>query len=90
MLTTKVRVQVLAFVVIALATTAFVGANYAGIGRLFGNSGYTVKLELSEGGGLFTNGEVTYRGVKEVANRSSLWSRHAGGWRIRFHQVTPA
>ncbi|HKN55084.1 MAG TPA: MlaD family protein [Amycolatopsis sp.] len=63
MLTTKVRVQVLAFVVIALATTAFVGANYAGIGRLFGNSGYTVKLELSEGGGLFTNGEVTYRGV---------------------------
>src|SRR5436305_924063 len=34
--------------------------------------------------------EVTYRGVKEVANRSSLWSRHAGGWRIRFHQGTPA
>ena len=33
--------------------------------------------------------EVTYGEVKEVANRSSLWSRHAGGWRIRFHQGTP-
>jgi len=34
--------------------------------------------------------EVTDGEVKEVANRSSLWSRHAGGWRIRFHQGTPA
>jgi hypothetical protein len=33
--------------------------------------------------------EVTYGEVNEVANRSSLWSRHAGGWRIRFHQGTP-
>jgi hypothetical protein len=33
--------------------------------------------------------EVTYGEVKEVANRSSLWSRHAGGWSIRFHQGTP-
>ena len=63
MLSTRARIQVVAFIVIALATTAFVGAHYAGLGRLFGGSGYTVKLELSEGGGLFTNGEVTYRGV---------------------------
>ncbi|MEV6443617.1 MlaD family protein [Amycolatopsis sp. NPDC051716] len=63
MLSRRVRVQVVLFVVIALATTAFVGANYAGLGRLFGAGSYTVKLELTEGGGLFTNGEVTYRGV---------------------------
>ncbi|ANN19416.1 ABC transporter substrate-binding protein [Amycolatopsis orientalis] len=63
MLTTRVRIQVLAFVIIALATTAFVGANYAGLDRLFGATGYTVKLALTDGGGLFTNGEVTYRGV---------------------------
>ena len=63
MLSNRVRVQVVLFVVIALATTAFVGANYAGLGRLFGSGSYTVKLELAEGGGLFTNGEVTYRGV---------------------------
>ncbi|WP_181776841.1 MCE family protein [Amycolatopsis pittospori] len=63
MLTARIRIQVIVFVVIALATTAFVGANYAGLDRLFGASGYTVKLALTDGGGLFTNGEVTYRGV---------------------------
>ncbi|MBB5851971.1 MCE family protein [Amycolatopsis umgeniensis] len=63
MLTARIRIQVIAFVIIALATTAFVGANYAGLDRLFGASGYTVKLALTDGGGLFTNGEVTYRGV---------------------------
>jgi hypothetical protein len=34
--------------------------------------------------------EVTYGKLREVANRSSLWSRQAGGWKIRFHQGTPA
>jgi len=34
--------------------------------------------------------EVTYGGALERANRSSLWSRHASGWRLRFHQGTPA
>jgi len=34
--------------------------------------------------------EVTRGRVKERANRSSLWSRDALGWRIRFHQGTPA
>jgi phospholipid/cholesterol/gamma-HCH transport system substrate-binding protein len=63
MLTRRVRFQVVLFVVISLATTAFVGANYAGLDRLFGSGSYLVKLELAEGGGLFTNGEVTYRGV---------------------------
>jgi phospholipid/cholesterol/gamma-HCH transport system substrate-binding protein len=63
MLTRTVRLQVLAFVVIALAAVAFVGANYAGLGRLLGGGTYTVRLELADGGGLFTNSEVTYRGV---------------------------
>jgi len=63
MLTRTVRWQVIAFVVIALAAVAFVGANYAGLGRLMGGGTYTVRLELADGGGLFTNSEVTYRGV---------------------------
>jgi len=63
MLTAKIRLQVLAFVVIALTAMAFIGANYAGLDRLFGGGVYVVRLELSDGGGLFTNGEVTYRGV---------------------------
>ncbi|MQA10055.1 MAG: MCE family protein [Pseudonocardiaceae bacterium] len=62
MLPRRVRIQVLAFVLVALSAVTFVGANYAGLDNLFG-SGYVVKLRLSEGGGVFTNGEVTYRGV---------------------------
>jgi phospholipid/cholesterol/gamma-HCH transport system substrate-binding protein len=63
MLTRTVRIQVLAFVVIALAVVAYVGANYAGVDRLLGNDSYTVRLQLADGGGIFTNSEVTYRGV---------------------------
>ncbi|MDI5978339.1 MCE family protein [Amycolatopsis magusensis] len=63
MLTRKVRVQVLAFVAVALSAVAFIGGKYAGLGQLFGGSGYVVSLRLADGGGVFTNGEVTYRGV---------------------------
>ena len=31
---------------------------------------------------------VTYDGVQELANRSSIWSRTENGWRLRFHQGT--
>ena len=63
MLTRAVRIQVFAFVVISLAVVAFVGGNYAGLDRLVGNDSYTVRLQLADGGGIFTNSEVTYRGV---------------------------
>lgn len=33
--------------------------------------------------------DVDFPGGREVANRSSLWSREHGRWRIRFHQGTP-
>ena len=35
--------------------------------------------------------ETTYpvEGVTLIANRSSLWHRIAGEWRLRFHQGTP-
>jgi phospholipid/cholesterol/gamma-HCH transport system substrate-binding protein len=62
MLTRRIRLQVVAFVVVALTAVAFVGANHAGIGRLVGG-GYVVRLHLAEGGGIFTNSEVTHRGV---------------------------
>ena len=31
---------------------------------------------------------VTYEGVEELANRSSVWSRTESGWQLRFHQGT--
>jgi hypothetical protein len=33
--------------------------------------------------------EVTYEGVVERGRRSSIWSRAADGWVLRFHQGTP-
>jgi hypothetical protein len=35
------------------------------------------------------NSQVTYNGVVEKARRSSIWSRTADGWGLRFHQGTP-
>ncbi|HXV78292.1 MAG TPA: DUF4440 domain-containing protein [Candidatus Binatia bacterium] len=32
---------------------------------------------------------VSYDGVVESSRRSSLWSRTANGWVLRFHQGTP-
>ncbi len=61
MLTARTKTQLVAFVVVALLGTTYLGAKYVGI-NLFG-SGYTVTVSLPEAGGLFTNGEVTYRGV---------------------------
>jgi hypothetical protein len=33
---------------------------------------------------------VIHNGEEVVGNRSSLWSRCDGQWRLRFHQGTPA
>jgi hypothetical protein len=33
--------------------------------------------------------EVTYGDVVEQGRRSSLWSKSAQGWKLRFHQGTP-
>ncbi|KAA9153522.1 MCE family protein [Amycolatopsis acidicola] len=63
MLTRRIRLQVIVFVLLALAGVAYVGARYVGLDRLLGGGGYVVKAEFAEGGGVFTNGEVTYNGV---------------------------
>ncbi|WP_406629993.1 MCE family protein [Amycolatopsis sp. WGS_07] len=63
MLTRFVRVQVTVFVVIAVVGVAYVGAAYAGLDKVFFGRGYTVKAQFPTGGGIFTNAEVTYRGV---------------------------
>jgi len=61
MLTRRIKIQVVAFVVIALAVTTYLGAKYVGI-NLTG-SGYDVSIALPDADGTFKNGEVTYRGV---------------------------
>lgn len=61
MLTASVKVKLVAFVVVGLLATAFLGARYAGVSLV--SSGYQVSVVLPDAGGLFENGEVTYRGV---------------------------
>jgi phospholipid/cholesterol/gamma-HCH transport system substrate-binding protein len=63
MITGRMRVQIAVFLVIAAVGVTYVGADYAGLGRLFGAGGYQVTVELPDSGGIFQNSEVTYRGV---------------------------
>ncbi|MFD7658445.1 MCE family protein [Actinosynnema sp. NPDC059797] len=61
MITRRIRAQVALFAVVALLGVGYVGAEYAGL--VVPADGYAVRLELARTGGLFTGGEVTYRGV---------------------------
>lgn len=63
MLSRTVRIQITAFLVIALLGISYVAIHYVGIVQDLGASGYTVKLDLAQSGGIFTNAEVDYRGV---------------------------
>ncbi|HYS37480.1 MAG TPA: MCE family protein [Pseudonocardiaceae bacterium] len=63
MLTRKVVIQVIVFAVIAVVAVVYAGMRYAGIGSSIAQPGYSVRMNLADGGGIFTNAEVTYRGV---------------------------
>ncbi len=64
MLTAGTRLKIIAFAVIAVVVLVYVGVRYADVGRYIGlREYYVVEVELAETGGLFTNAEVTYRGV---------------------------
>lgn len=64
MLTTATRVKVVAFAVISVLVIVYIGLRYADLGRFVGLRGYyVVTVRLSDGGGIFTDAEVTYRGV---------------------------
>ena len=62
MLIRKTKIQLIAFVVISVLAIVYALIRFAGLGQVFGQTGYTVKLELTNSGGVFTGAEVTYRG----------------------------
>nr|WP_042182653.1 MlaD family protein [Kibdelosporangium sp. MJ126-NF4]CEL15127.1 MCE-family protein Mce1F [Kibdelosporangium sp. MJ126-NF4]CTQ93277.1 MCE-family protein Mce1F [Kibdelosporangium sp. MJ126-NF4] len=64
MLTKRTRLQIVAFFVIAVIAVVYALIRFTDIGKVFGHDGYTVKLQLADSGGIFTNAEVTYRGVQ--------------------------
>jgi phospholipid/cholesterol/gamma-HCH transport system substrate-binding protein len=63
MLTRTIRLQLIAFVVIAVVAVVYALFRFTDLGKLFGEEGYTVRMNLAESGGVFSNAEVTYRGV---------------------------
>ena len=62
-LTPAIKVQLVLFVLLTVAGITYVGANYVGIFKGFGSNACTVHVRLADSGGLFSNSEVTYRGV---------------------------
>jgi phospholipid/cholesterol/gamma-HCH transport system substrate-binding protein len=64
MIRRSTKVQLLAFLVVSLLGVSYVAFNYVGLGAsLFGPGGCTVSADFPDSGGIFTNAEVTYRGV---------------------------
>ena len=63
MITTRVRLQLLAFVIVTVLGLGYVSVRYLGAAALFGAGPYPVTLQLTDSGGIFTGAEVTYRGV---------------------------
>jgi phospholipid/cholesterol/gamma-HCH transport system substrate-binding protein len=62
-LTRTIRLQLIAFAVIAVVAVVYALFRFTSIGKVFGDEGYTVRMNLAESGGIFSNAEVTYRGV---------------------------
>ncbi|MFL6163376.1 MAG: MCE family protein [Jatrophihabitantaceae bacterium] len=64
MIRLSTKIQLLVFVVLSLLGISYVGFDYVGLGdSLFGPNGCTVSANFPDSGGIFTNAEVTYRGV---------------------------
>jgi phospholipid/cholesterol/gamma-HCH transport system substrate-binding protein len=64
MMLRSTKVKLILFVVITLLGVTYVGAEYVGLSKyVTGNSGCTISADFPDSGGIFTNAEVTYRGV---------------------------
>lgn len=62
MISRRVRYQLVAFALLALLFLTLTAVKFVGLGKLV-NPPFTVKAEFAGSGGIFTNAEVTYRGV---------------------------
>ncbi len=63
MITRRIRLQLIAFVLLTAIAVTYTGFRYAGFGNLFGATTYPVTLQSPDSGGIFTGADVTYRGV---------------------------
>ncbi len=63
MITRGVRLQLVAFVAIALVAVSVLSASYVGLFDKIAGGSYVVTADFGDSGGIFTGAEVTYRGV---------------------------
>ena len=63
MITRRTRLQLIAFVALAVVAMAYLGFKYVGLDRVILGGGYDVSADFRDSGGIFVNAEVTYRGV---------------------------
>src|SRR4051812_14895002 len=64
MLRRTTKIQLILFVVITLLGVSYVAAEYVGLAKyVTGDDGCKVSADFPSSGGIFTNAEVTYRGV---------------------------
>jgi phospholipid/cholesterol/gamma-HCH transport system substrate-binding protein len=64
MLRRVTKIQLVLFVVLTLLGVSYVGAEYVGLAKyVTGDNGCKVSADFPDSGGIFSNAEVTYRGV---------------------------
>ena len=63
MLRRSVKIQLILFVVITLLGVSYVSAEYVGLAKWITGNECTVHADFPDSGGIFSNAEVTYRGV---------------------------
>ena len=63
MLRRSVKIQLVIFVIITVLGVSYVSAEYVGVLRGIGSDSCTISADFPDSGGIFTNAEVTYRGV---------------------------
>ena len=64
MLRRSTKIQLILFLIITLVGVSYVSAEYVGLAKnVLGNDGCKLAADFPDSGGIFTNAEVTYRGV---------------------------
>jgi phospholipid/cholesterol/gamma-HCH transport system substrate-binding protein len=62
-ITRRTKLQLIAFLTLAVVGMAYLGFKYVGLDKVILGSGYDVSADFTDSGGIFVNAEVTYRGV---------------------------
>ncbi|MDQ2748398.1 MAG: MCE family protein [Pseudonocardiales bacterium] len=83
MLKRSTRIQLMVFAVITLVGISYVSAKYVGLTQgLFSADACTISADFPDSGGIFTNAEVTYRGV--TVGKVGQISLLANGVRVKL------